>query len=259
MTTSLKKRQKIVVYLVENHPIAARCIQTVLERNPGLEVILSTDTMASDTLLQKRPSIFIIDAPALPLPLAPYLRMLRSLFKDPQILIIGKPISDDELCRLLFLGVRGFVTYEKVEEQTCAAVHALLRGHLWVLPAVLEGYVRVSSRLSERNWNQPKFLTPREGTIIGLLKRRLSNKEIGCAVGISERTVRFHLQNIFDKLGIHSRYSVADLVESADVLGLEEAVKPDRCANEREPVSVLPKLKMECPAVKIATTDRTHD
>jgi DNA-binding CsgD family transcriptional regulator len=55
----------------------------------------------------------------------------------------------------------------------------------------------------------PGALTPQEVTILSLVSRNLSNKEIGHRLRISERTVKFHLTNMFDKLGVRSRHALA--------------------------------------------------
>jgi DNA-binding NarL/FixJ family response regulator len=63
--------------------------------------------------------------------------------------------------------------------------------------------------------------TPRVELVLGLLERRLGNKEIASALSISERTVRFHLANIFRKLGVHNRYSVAEVTRSGGRFSFE--------------------------------------
>jgi DNA-binding NarL/FixJ family response regulator len=73
----------------------------------------------------------------------------------------------------------------------------------------------LSSGLGKQKRREHSALSPRESEIVGLLQRRLSDKEIGCALGISERTVRFHLHNIFEKLGVHDRYGVVDFARTA--------------------------------------------
>lgn len=55
-------------------------------------------------------------------------------------------------------------------------------------------------------------LSPRQERTLQLLLKKMSNKEIGCALGISERTVKFHLANIYRKCGIHDRHVVTELV-----------------------------------------------
>ena len=54
------------------------------------------------------------------------------------------------------------------------------------------------------------IFTPREKLVIGLLERRLGKKEISQILGISESTVKFHLSNIFRKLGARDRLSAAE-------------------------------------------------
>jgi DNA-binding NarL/FixJ family response regulator len=53
-------------------------------------------------------------------------------------------------------------------------------------------------------------LTPRERLVVELLQQRLCNKEISARLNVSEATVKFHLENVFNKLGVHDRHLVAD-------------------------------------------------
>ena len=49
------------------------------------------------------------------------------------------------------------------------------------------------------------LLSEREHEILGLLNHGLANKEIARSVGVSEATVKFHLRNLYGKLGVNSR------------------------------------------------------
>ncbi len=215
-----------LVYLVEPHPLAARLLTTVLKRNPSLEVILSDTCLSPRVGALSERSILVIDRDALPFAVVPFLRTARVAFGEVPVLVIGKVASEEELCGLLFHEVAGFVNYDKVEQEICEAVDALGRGRMWFRPEVLERHAMLSRALNKHNPAERSRLSPREAEVIGLLQRRLSNKEIGCALGVSERTVRFHLQNIFVKLGIHDRHSVVDFIQTAasGVTGKEVAV-----------------------------------
>ena len=57
-------------------------------------------------------------------------------------------------------------------------------------------------------------LTPREAEVAALLARRLTNREIAEALGISRHTVRHHAERVFTKLGVHSRRDVAGRLET---------------------------------------------
>ena len=234
MNSASKLSQKRLVYVVEPHPVAACYLATALKRNPALELLLSSVNLPSDAALANKSSVLVVDANALPVPLVPYLRTVRTVFRDAQILVIGKGVSDDELCRLLFQGVSGYVNYERIEAEICKALDAVFRGGVWAPPAVLQRYVRLSSALADRKPSEHGALSPREKEIAGLLQRRLCNKEIACALDISERTVRFHLENIFNKLGVRDRYSVIELLRRAGLAGPEKAEKTDQRTHERK-------------------------
>ena len=72
------------------------------------------------------------------------------------------------------------------------------------------------SRSSQRDGL--KSLTQRELAVIRLVRGGLSNKEAGTTLGISARTVKFHLANVFVKLGVNDRYAAIDVACSAGVV-----------------------------------------
>lgn len=159
-SSSLKLSQKRTVYVVEPHPVAAEHLATALRRDPTLGVILSGVNLPAEADLSEKSSVVIIDADALPFPLVPYLRTVRELFTDAQILVIGKRVPDDDLCRILLQGVRGFVAYDEVDKQISSAVEALFRGRTWVRPQVLDRNMILSSALSSRERNEQGALSP---------------------------------------------------------------------------------------------------
>jgi LuxR family maltose regulon positive regulatory protein len=86
------------------------------------------------------------------------------------------------------------------------------QGKLWVSSNILEAYVRHSIALLKTVDESPigPGITKRESQIIELVKRRLSNKEIGTILNIQESTVKFHLSNIFSKLQVNRRSELRD-------------------------------------------------
>ena len=80
--------------------------------------------------------------------------------------------------------------------------------------------------------------TPREADVVAMVSAGLSNKELGNKLGISERTVKFHVANIFAKLGAHDRQSAAELARSLPsptTGGHPSAQSPGVKANESNP------------------------
>lgn len=214
MTSLPRSHRRPLVFVVEPHPIAARHLAEALKRDSRFEIILSDVNLATEATLSTKLSVLIVDADALPFPIVPFLHTIRTKCPESPILVIGRRVPKDEICHLLLHGARGFVTYDKVEEEICTAVDSLLGGHMWLPSEVLERYVMLSSTPHKLIRRDHDTLSAREAEIAGLLQRRLSDKEIGCTLGITERTVRFHLQNIFAKFGVHDRHSIIDCMRS---------------------------------------------
>jgi len=116
----------------------------------------------------------------------------------------------------LFLGVSGVVTMsDSWQEDLRQAVEAVREGKLWVNHDALAEYVR---RINDKNLqrcgdtNPGTGFTIREEQILGLLLRGSSNKEIGNILGITERTVKYHVSNILQKSQVSNRRELVSMM-----------------------------------------------
>lgn len=207
-------RGKVSVCLVEHNPLATAHLCRLLATDPTL-CLFSPDQVfeASAGIFDPAP-VFILDTAALPIALSKFLRALRLHFPAAPTLVLDHSQPAEELCRLLFLGIQGFLAYDDVDEQLLPAIHALADGRLWVAPAVREEFARFSAQLSRARALKGAPLTRREKHILDLVQRRLSNKEIASILSISESTVKFHLGNIFLKLGVRDRQAIQETADS---------------------------------------------
>lgn len=211
-------RRKICVCVVEHNPLGARYLQQTLEHDPDVRVVSHEQLLKGSSRTGTEVGVCLIDRGTLPVALSEYLRSLRIRFPRAQMIVLDEPRPLEELCRLLFLGIQGLVPYGELEEHLGSAIRTVARGHFWVRPDVLEQYVRYSRRLSRLKEKEHGALTRREKDIVELLLRRLSNKEIASILRISESTVKFHLCNIFEKLGVHERAAVVEVLAARPVL-----------------------------------------
>jgi DNA-binding CsgD family transcriptional regulator len=83
----------------------------------------------------------------------------------------------------------------------------------------LEAYVRhsITSLKTVDESTTGQGITQRESQVIELVKRRLSNKEIGAILNIQESTVKFHLSNIFSKLQVNRRSELQDKGQVSEI------------------------------------------
>ncbi len=212
VASQCRLKQKVTVWIVEHNPLAADYLQQILAREPCLWLLPVQDFRLRSPRQARHAAVFVIDRGTLPLPLSECLRCRRVRYVNPQTILLDEERSSEEICRLLFLGIQGLVAYGKVDEQLAPAIRAVSQGHLWVPPVALEQYVHYSRQLSRPKGKERGTLTRREKHIVELLQRRLSNKEITSILRISESTVKFHLSNIFAKLGVHDRLAAAEVL-----------------------------------------------
>lgn len=206
--------KRFPLWLISHHPLASRYLQTILRRATAFEVFASGTIVDQQSLQGRSPSIVIMDLEFLPHAFPSYIHSLRSFSPDPKVLIVASSISDEDLCRALFLGIQGFIPYESVDRKLILAVQRISEGHLMVSPEMLEKFALYASKLVVSKTGARPLFSSRQKVTLNLLQRRMSNKEIAGALRISERTVKFHLANIFSKLGVNDRHSAVNLLNS---------------------------------------------
>ncbi len=125
------------------------------------------------------------------------------------ILVNEPPSTVDEEIRLVYLGVHGIVSVQNAENDLSKAVDLIAQGELWISRNALSQYVnRTTARAVHSGQNH---FTGREQQIVFFLARGFSNKEIGNSLNISERTVKFHVSNVLQKLNVESRKDLPGL------------------------------------------------
>jgi DNA-binding NarL/FixJ family response regulator len=204
MTTT--KEEPLPVCVVDQNHLAARYLLEILAKNSAFRAV-TVEEMTALKPSERIGPVFIIDREGIDLPLGECLHVLRERHSNAKFVILDEDQPAEETVCLLSLGVHGFVSYAQIDDQLAPAVDRIAQGQLWFSSSVLEAYAR-RSIASLQNVNQSptgQGITQRESQVIELVKRRLSNKEIGEVLNIQDSTVKFHLSNIFSKLQMNRR------------------------------------------------------
>lgn len=215
----LNKPDSIRICLIEPHRLAYDHIVRILSADSALTVV-HADLLRQKELVE--PSLFILDAVGLDPPLAIFLRKLKLRYRKVKYLIITNSLSGSDAISILRLGIDGYVPHADVADSLLAAVRSLASGKIWLPSDIQEHYVQSSLRAySGQSARQMDVLTPREEEILALTRQRFTNQEIASALQIQVNTVKFHLSNIFLKLGVKCRQ---DLTEkpSSPIFALHE-------------------------------------
>ena len=112
--------------------------------------------------------------------------------------------NEDEVIRLLQRGYRGYLGPDDPLSRLKLALEALRRGEIWASRELL---TRTLGTLAAPQ------LTEREREVLQLLAGGLSNRAIAGELGISERTVKAHVSNLFDKHGVRNRTELVSQVQ----------------------------------------------
>lgn len=196
--------------VVSTNPIAALYLGRVLSKDQTLRLRNCAKPRSSFEWADQgsKPCVFLLDTSALPLELSALCRVLRVRHPLSKFLALlpAERSTDDEILRFLYLGIDGTVGItDGFEHELLRAVHAVMSGSFWIPRHVMREYVRQTNLLLEIQVLSDHSLTARENQIFQFMIRRLSNKEIGGLLGISDRTVKFHVSNVFAKFKIQSR------------------------------------------------------
>ena len=196
-------------------------IKVVAEAKDGMEALHMVRTL--------RPDILLLD---LAMPKKPGMDALRELTTDSTstrtILLTGS-IDKRQILEALQLGARGVLLKDAVIDHLSACIHAVMQGQYWLEGRPVHNLVQVLHDLTAQTalpQRKTFGLTPRELEVVGLITEGSTNKYIAQAFGISEETVKRHLTNIFNKLGVGNRLELALFALNHNLLPPEATAVP---------------------------------
>jgi len=211
-----KRSQTIRIVIADDHPIFRDGLRRLLEAEPGLKVIgeASDGNDAVKLARQLKPDVMLLD---LAMPRQPGLEALRDLStggaNGVKVILLTAAAEKHQIVEALQLGARGVVLKDSATQLLLKSIHTVMAGEYWVgreAVSNLVQYLRMQMQASNEESRQKKFgLTPRELEIVSAVVAGYSNKEIAEYFKISEDTVKHHLSNIFDKLGVSTRLELA--------------------------------------------------
>jgi len=144
------------------------------------------------------------------------LETLCELNRQPspiRVIVLAAEVEKSQIVRALQLGARGLVLKGSATELLLKGIHTVMMGGYWVGRETVSNliqYLRTQIHSSEEDARKQRYgLTPREIEVVSAVVAAYSNKEIAEYFNISAETVKHHLSNIFDKLGVSTRLELA--------------------------------------------------
>ncbi|MBX3023289.1 response regulator transcription factor [bacterium] len=185
------------IVIADDHALFREGLVAILRLKPNVSVVaeLARADELLTTLAATPHDILLLD-----------LQMDRATFSDIErlaertaVLVVTASERSEDAVAALRAGARGVVFKRFAIETLMTAIEAVAEGHVWVPPAL---QTEIAARLRD-----PSFapLTRREREIVRHVARGLRNAEVGGRLGVTEGTVKTHLNNVFQKLGVRDR------------------------------------------------------
>lgn len=193
----------IRVMLVDDHPPFRIGMRVLLEQNPAIGVVAEADTgrAALEQLADSQPTVVVLDCQ---LPDSDGPTVAKAIQQRmPAIRILALSAYDDlhYIRGLLGAGALGYLLKNEAPETIVAAVQAVAAGRSYFGATVAAQF----AKLARGDDLQLEAPTAREHEVLQQLAKGLTNAQIAHVLGIAERTVRFHIENLFSRLQVDNR------------------------------------------------------
>jgi DNA-binding NarL/FixJ family response regulator len=204
--------RKLRIVIVDDHTLFREGLRTILETEEDFEVVADAESAEDvvELVWQQRPDVLLLD---IRMPQGSGLDAVPAVLKinpGTQVLVLTACDEKEEHVRAFRLGAKGVILKDSARQTLTQAIRTVCRGDVWMDPrmssALAEELARgIGSESEPHTARQENGLTDRELEIVKLVASGYKNKEVGHTLSISERTVKTHLTNIFQKLGVRDR------------------------------------------------------
>ncbi len=205
---------KTRILIADDHTIFRDGLRRLLESEPEFQVAgeAADGAEALQLIEQLHPDILLLD---LAMPKMPGLETLRELSTQgnkTKVILLTAAIEKRQIVEALQMGARGVIMKDAATQLLMKGIRTVMNGQFWVgreAVADMVSYLREKAAQVPASPAKAYGLTKRELEILSTIVAGLSNKEIAQKFSLSEDTVKHHLTNIFDKVGVNSRLELA--------------------------------------------------
>jgi two-component system, NarL family, response regulator len=194
--------KKIRLLIADDHPITREGLALILSNQTDMTVVgqAGDGTEALELFRKCLPDVSILDLQMPVMNGAVAAEKIIGEFETARILILSTYDGDEDIYRAMHAGAKGYLLKDAPREEVLRAIRDVNNGLRFVSP-------RVGAKLADRMI--APSLTARELHILRLVAGGKANKEIAYELGLSEGTVKSHINAITSKLGVNSRTEAA--------------------------------------------------
>lgn len=198
------------ILIVDDHLLVREGLKLIIETDDAYQVIAEAEdgNEALKILTHTKPDIILLD---LNMPVMNGLQFMQHIQANGvniPIIILTTYNESDYMLQGLALGAKGYLLKDTNRDALFHTLESALRGETLLQPEVAEKMFAAKQSMQQLDKNQKKtavVLSGREQLVLQAAARGFRTKEIAFDLGVSERTVKAHLTNIYNKLAVDSR------------------------------------------------------
>lgn len=189
---------RLRILLADDHVILRQGLASLLEMEPDMQVVAQAGTgrKAVDLYRQHRPDVGLIDIEMPDGDGPETISTIRDFDPTAKLVVLTTYIGEEDVFRSMSAGAKGYLLKDEEPEVLMACIRKVAAGGKHITGLVAE-------KLSDHMPGEQ--LSDRETDVLRLLEQGKSNADISKSLGISESTVKFHMNNIMSKLHVSDR------------------------------------------------------
>ena len=211
----------IRILVVDDHPVLRDGLVAVLSTQPDFQVVAEAGSGADslEIFARLRPDVVLLDLEMPEMDGVEALSGMRGQDPGARVIVFTAFDTDERILSAVKAGAQGYILKGAPRDQLFNASRVVHAGGSLLEPLV-------ASKLLNRISNEPPIraaaesITPRERDVLELLAQGLQNKEIGDRLGITERTVKYHVGSLLGKLNAGNRTEAVATAVRRKLIGL---------------------------------------
>lgn len=203
--------RSVSIVIADDHPVVLSGLVMLLKADKTFRLVAAcvNGTEALNAIRSLKPDLALLD---INMPGLNGLQVLKAVTENnvaTRVFFLTALPSDREIVAAIAGGAYGVLLKESAPDTLIGCLHLAASGQKWLSGDLIDGALERTREHSAQVSRIEDLLTPREIEVMLSVAEGISNKQVGSRLSISEGTVKIHLNNIYQKVGVSNRTSLA--------------------------------------------------